>query len=131
LNQKQKAGAFTISTVAIALLIVFSLFFGILLTVSSPLDKTIIKEFLYTGTDDPISGLTVDLYNDGMAILATDITNATGHVRFEGLNDGTYSLKWMWGGVEDCEEIPIDCSQLVWELTNYLASKSGGEITLG
>jgi len=120
--------AFIALVAALAATGLLALFF---VSLSSPLDKTIVKEFLYTGSSDPISALTVDLYNDGMAYIATDVTNATGHVEFGGLNDGTYSLKWMWGGVEGCEQIQIDCSKLVWELTNYLASKSGGGIEGG
>lgn len=93
---------------------------------SSPLDKTIVKRFAYIFTEDPIAGLNVSLY-DGNDFHKWQLTNATGHVAFAGLNDETYTLEWMWGGQEDCHQVQIDCTKLVWDLgTNYLPSKSGG-----
>jgi len=126
----KKAVAFIAFVVFMALLILISLFFVILSTVPSPLDKTIVKQFAYECSKDPIVGLNVSLY-DGLGFHAWQLTNATGHVAFGCLDDETYTLKWMWGGVEKSESKMIDCTKIVWDLgTNYLKSKSGGGLRL-
>lgn len=95
---------------------------------SSPLDTSIIKQFVYDidPTYPPISGLNVDLYDGALLPVGSQITDATGYVTFTQLVDETYTLKWTWGGVESEHSQQIDCSQIVWDLgTNYLESKSG------
>ena len=98
------------------------------LTVSSPLDKSIVKEFVYDidPTYPPVSGLSVDLYNSDLLPVGTEVTDASGYVNFVMLTDQTYTLRWTWGGVEYDHSELIDCTKLVWDLgTNYLESKSG------
>ena len=95
------------------------------LTPSSPLDKSIVKQFVYD-TLDPIIGLNVDLYDGALTAVDSGVTNATGHVKFIGLTDQTYTIKWMWCGAEDSETIEVTCDQCVFTLTNTLQSKSGG-----
>lgn len=94
---------------------------------SSPLDTSIVKQFVYDidPTYPPVIALDVQLWNS-VGIVDTEATNATGYVTFIGLKDETYTLKWMWGGVEDSESKQIDCTKILWDLgTNYLESKSG------
>ena len=102
------------------------------LTQSSPLDKSIVKQFVYDvdPTYPPVAGLDVDLWNT-IGLKDSSTTDASGYVTFAGLVDETYTIKWMWGGVEDSESQIIDCSQLVWDFgTNVLQSKSGGGLHL-
>ena len=128
----RKAVAFTIIILAVALI------FNVLLTImvlsplfihnSSPLDKSIVKQFVYDidPTYPPVVSLDVDLWNS-IGIVDSGVTDVNGFVTFTGLVDETYTIKWMWGGVADSESMQIDCTQLVWDFgTNYLASKSGG-----
>ena len=114
------------------LLLVFTLLFPSFLTIPSPLGKCIVKQFVYNLSPDypPIDGLTVSLYDSVPNYLDQQITNATGHVKFVGLPDGTYELRWMWGGVEDNELKSITSDKMVWEFTNYLEPKSGGGLLL-
>lgn len=96
---------------------------------SSPLDKSIVKQFVYDidPTYPPVTGLNVDLFNSQLNPVASIPTDATGYVTFVGLVDETYTLKWMWGGAEGSDIIQVTCEQIVWDLgTNYLQSKSGG-----
>lgn len=118
--------AAVVATVAVHLITPFLL--DPFIKPASPLDKSIVKQFVYDidATYPPIVGLDVDLYNL-IGIIDTQTTNASGHVTFDQLVDETYTLKWMWGGVEAQEQIQVTCDQIVWELpTNYLQSKSGG-----
>jgi len=128
----KKAVAFIAFVVFMALLFLISLFFVILSTVPSPLDKSIVKEFVYDidPTYPPVVGLEVDLYNS-IGLVDTEVTDLTGHVTFTGLKDETYTMKWMWGGVEKSESKMIDCTKIVWDWgTNKLESKSGGGLRL-
>lgn len=96
---------------------------------SSPLDKSIVKQFVYNidPTYPPIEGLNVDLFNSQLTPVGSMLTDATGYVTFVGLVDETYTLKYMWGGVEGSDVIQVTCEQIVWDLgTNALESKSGG-----
>ena len=102
------------------------------LTPSSPLDKSIVKQFVYDidPTYPPVPNLDVDLWNS-IGLVDSGVTDASGYVTFAGLVDETYTVKWMWGGTEGSESQIIDCSKLVWDLgINYLESKSGGGLRL-
>ena len=86
---KRKPFAFAISllTVAIALILISPRFS----TPSSPLAKTLVGQFVYDiPSSDPITGLPVELWNqNGLEPILAGVTNATGHVVFEGLLDET------------------------------------------
>ena len=102
-------------------------------TSSSPLDKSIVKQFEYDidPTYPPIVGLNVDLFNSQLNPVASVLTDASGYVTFIDLVDETYTLKWMWGGVEGSDIVQVTCDQIVWDLgTNRLESKSGGGLRL-
>ena len=128
MDKKKKTIVFTaIFALTMVAIILFSL-----TRPASPLDKSIVKQFVYdieaTGYP-PVAGLSVDLYNNDLTPVATETTDVDGYVTFVNLVDGTYTLEWMWGGVEDRQQQQIDCAQLVWDFgTSYLQSKSGGGI---
>jgi len=106
---------------------------SIFLPKPSPLDKSIVKQFVYdiSPTYPPVVGLDVDLYNEALTPVASGVTDASGYVTFVGLTDQTYTIKWMWGGAEQTESKLIDCTQIVWDLgRNELESKSGGGLRL-
>ena len=97
------------------------------LTSSSPLDRAIDKTFIYEASQNPIPGLYVELYNEnGLDPLTTGTTDASGNILFDGLDLGTYTIKWTWGGSEASEVFNIDSSALIFSRTNVLQSKSGG-----
>ena len=102
------------------------------LTPSSPLDKSIVKQFLYDidPTYPPVEGLTVDLYNSALTSVDSTVTDVGGYATFLDLTDQTYTIKWMWGGLEKSETVMVTCDSMVFELTNYLESKSGGGLRL-
>ena len=129
---KRKAVAFIAFLLIAAIGIVALVIAPRFLTQSSPLDKSIVKQFVYEidPTYPPVAGLDVDLWNT-VGLKDSSTTDASGYVTFAGLVDETYTIKWIWGGVEDSESQIIDCSQLVWDFgTNYLQSKSGGGLHL-
>ncbi len=47
---------------------------------------------LFDGADTPFAGVTVSLFGQGGALLATTVTDAAGDFTFTGLPDGTYTL---------------------------------------
>ena len=125
--ERKKAVVFT-AFLVIASIVVATILVPKFLTVSSPLDKSIIKQFVYEidPTYPPVEGLNVDLFNDQLNPVDSVLTDASGYATFTGLVDETYTLKWMWGGVEGSDIIQVTCEQIVWDLgTNLLKSKSG------
>lgn len=95
----------------------------------------IIKHFVYNICEQefpPVVGLNVSLYEDG-AFKAWQLTNGEGTVRFDGTVVGfchDYTLNWTWGGIPAGEgPIHFDCPPecCIWEKTNELEPKSGGD----
>ena len=132
MNKKTVVFAISLITTIVSIAIVLSIPHFIV-TSSSPLDKSIVKQFVYDidPTYPPVAGLNVDLFNSQLSPVAALATDTTGYVTFTDLVDETYTLKWMWGGVEGSDVIQVTCEQLVWDLgTNYLESKSGGGLRL-
>ena len=125
--ERKRAVVFT-AFLVIASIVAATILVPKFLTGSSPLDKSIVKQFVYDidPTYPPIEGLNVDLFNSQLNPVASVLTNATGYATFSGLVDETYTLKWMWGGVEGSDTVQVTCDQIIYDLgTNYLGSKSG------
>jgi len=124
--ERKKAVVFT-AFLVIASIVVAAILVPKFLTASSPLDIAIDKTFIYEASQNVVPGLYVELYNEnGLDPIATGATDASGNVIFDGLDLGTYTIKWMWGGGEHSEVFIVDSSALVFERTNVLPSKSGG-----
>ena len=128
--ERKKAVVFT-AFLVIASIVVVAILIPKFLTGSSPLDRAIDKTFIYEASQNPIPGLYVELYNEnGLDPIATGATNGLGNVVFDGLDLGTYTIKWTWGGSEASEVFTVDSSAFVFSRTNVLQSKSGGGLHL-
>ena len=126
MNKKTIVLAVSLITTIVTIVVLISVP-HFLTTSSSPLDKSIVKQFVYDidPTYPAVEGLNVDLFNSQLTPVGSVLTDATGYVTFAGLVDETYTLKWMWGGVEGTDVVQVTCDQLVWDLgTNSLESKS-------
>jgi len=94
--------------------------------------KTINKWFYYdlpnwTPAYPPVVGLHVNLTDSKGNLCGQGITNDEGLVTFI-VPDGTYTIRWMWGGEAYSEEITVTCDQCVYDVENYLQAKGGGGI---
>jgi len=112
MNQKKKAIAFTAFNIIIALIILISLFFGILSICPSPLGTYIDVYVRCDETGKGIPGVLVSC--DGK----TGITNDKGYTCFgSGVPVGTYTVSFVWNGQTVSKNITIDCSKQRWEVT--------------
>jgi len=81
---------------------------------------TVIKTFYYnTVPPIPVSHLAVTMNG------YSGITDETGTVVFSNVKAGSYTIAWVWGGVQQTEDLEIDFqTPTPIELTNYLPPKS-------
>ena len=128
--RKRNTVVFT-AFLVIASIVVATILVPKFLTGSSPLDRAIDKTFIYEATQNVVPGLYVELFNEnGLDPIATGTTDTGGNIVFDGLDLGTYTIKWMWGGGEHSEVFIVDSSAFVFSRTNVLQSKSGGGLHL-